>query len=213
MPEPRTRFDHQSIGLTPAQTIGIGLLFYLGTMATTVILGFWLGIPLVGLETPALVRPPWSGAALSLGILGAVPLLGLGFAGLSLQWKGLIRARTFLEGFMDLFEPMPRLALWSFLLYAAFAEELLFRALLQGALLEPAIGRACAIFVGALVFGLAHPITLTYMVLVVIAGLWLGFLYSATNSLLSVTVAHWITNGVVIEWLLHRRRRFKSGII
>ncbi|MFQ3578256.1 MAG: CPBP family glutamic-type intramembrane protease, partial [Verrucomicrobiia bacterium] len=51
---------------------------------------------------------------------------------------------------------------------------------------------------------LAHPITRVYIGLAAVAGLWLGLIYAATDSLLSATVAHWITNGVMMEWLLRR---------
>ena len=68
-----------------------------------------------------------------------------------------------------------RSASWPFFAVAGLAEELLFRGLIQAELgdwFSPAVG-----LVGAsLLFGLAHPITLGYAVVVTLAGLiWGGF--------------------------------------
>jgi hypothetical protein len=100
-------------------------------------------------------------------------------------------------------------------LTAGIGEELLFRGWLQNWLIRiaetstaglPEWGCACfGWMVSSVAFGLAHPISRTYVLLAALIGLVLGALYLLTGSLLSSILAHAVYDAIL---LLMWRRRF-----
>lgn len=100
-------------------------------------------------------------------------------------------------------------------LTAGIGEELLFRGWLQSWLIRLAEASSsglpawlCAFFgwsVASLAFGLAHPISRTYVLLAALIGAVLGALYLLTGSLLSSILAHAVYDAIL---LLMWRRRF-----
>jgi membrane protease YdiL (CAAX protease family) len=74
-------------------------------------------------------------------------------------------------------------------LAAGFGEELLFRGVVQHAIAERC-GPTVALVLASLIFGLAHPLSTTYVVLAGLIGLYLGWLWLATDNLLVPILAH-----------------------
>lgn len=95
---------------------------------------------------------------------------------------------------------------WDILLFSAlagFCEELLFRGVLQPAIayhLEVPAG----IVLAALLFGLAHPLSVSYVVVVFIIGIYLGLLLEITDNLLVVVLVHGLYDLAAMAYLKHR---------
>jgi len=89
---------------------------------------------------------------------------------------------------------------------AGFGEELLFRGLIQ-AWVEATRGPAVGLLVASLLFGLAHPISLTYAVLAAGIGFYLGWLWLYSGNLLVPIVTHALYDFVALIYLLHKHPR------
>ena len=95
-------------------------------------------------------------------------------------------------------------------LAAGVGEELLFRGLImQGMVGEM---QTCTtqtlvlgILVSSLAFGLAHPMSVTYVVFAFLMGLAMGVLHWYFQNLLVPIVAHWIYDAIIMIWLVNRR--------
>lgn len=86
---------------------------------------------------------------------------------------------------------------------AGIGEELLFRGVIQAGLvawLTPASG----IVIASLLFGLAHAVSFSYLVLATLMGLYLGLLYHWTGNLLVPILVHALYDWVAIRYYLHR---------
>lgn len=84
---------------------------------------------------------------------------------------------------------------------AGFGEELLFRGVLQAALVEP-IGPWPAVFLAAVVFGLLHAVSRAYFVVATAMGLYLGALYQLTGNLVLASLVHALYDWFAIEYVL-----------
>jgi membrane protease YdiL (CAAX protease family) len=143
----------------------------------------------------------WSFAGLTLGLAATLPLLAAFFLLIRARATWCVRLRETAERLI-----LPLLGqcgvgeLGAISMLAGFAEELLFRGVIQAALgdwFSPAVG-----LVGAsLVFGLAHPISLSYFTLVTVVGLYLGGIWLWTGNLLVPIVAHAVYDFVVLAWM------------
>jgi hypothetical protein len=94
-------------------------------------------------------------------------------------------------------------------LVAGIGEEMLFRGLLQDGLaawIGGARGVWIAVLAASLVFGLAHSITKTYVVLAALAGAYLGLLFWATDSLVAPIVAHGAYDFLALFYLVRRSK-------
>ena len=173
----------------------IGLGFEGGLAALAWPLGWLLG-------QPPLADCHWTAAGAGLGVAAALPMLLL-FAALR-RWPvgGLARIQRFFE---EVLRPLlgdcslAELALLSLL--AGAGEELLFRGVLQPALVR-GLGPPVGLVVTSVLFGLFHPITATYVVLAAGLGLYLGLVAWAGGNLLIVMVAHALYDFVVLVYLL-----------
>jgi uncharacterized protein len=115
---------------------------------------------------------------------------------------GLARIQRFFDEILrPLLRPcsLAELALLSLL--AGVGEELLFRGVLQPALMRW-LGPAPGLVAASVLFGLFHPITATYVVLAAGLGLYLGLVAWAGGNLLIVIVAHALYDFVVLVYLL-----------
>lgn len=83
---------------------------------------------------------------------------------------------------------------------AGFGEEMLFRGLLQP-LLAQWLGWWPGILLAAVIFGLAHPITPSYVVLATLMGLYLSWLWQASDNLLTAILAHAVYDFLALVWL------------
>jgi len=94
-------------------------------------------------------------------------------------------------------------------LAAGVGEELLFRGLVMQWLIGDM--QSCTtqslifgIIVSALVFGLAHPMSIAYVVFAFFMGLAMGVLHWYFQNLLVPIVAHWVYDAIMMVWLVNR---------
>ncbi|WP_347246567.1 CPBP family intramembrane glutamic endopeptidase [Thermogutta sp.] len=96
---------------------------------------------------------------------------------------------------------------------AGIGEEAFFRGIVQRGLAHM-LGRASemaptdlatilGVLAAALLFGLAHPLSRTYVILTAILGVYLGFLFATTGNLLVPMVAHALYDFVTVLYLTH----------
>jgi hypothetical protein len=89
-------------------------------------------------------------------------------------------------------------------LLAGFGEELLFRAVAQRGIEVWSGSPWFAVIVASVLFGLAHPISVTYVVLAALVGAYLGWLLVATDNLLVPIATHAAYDFVAIVYLVSR---------
>ncbi|MFD1791571.1 CPBP family intramembrane glutamic endopeptidase [Ochrobactrum teleogrylli] len=101
------------------------------------------------------------------------------------------------------FDPkiMPYLGIWAVnnLVFVAFAEEVLFRGMIQGRLLAYSYYRcwhpAFAIAISAVLFGMLHyQGGLSYVALATVAGIFYGMAYYKSGRLISAIAVHFLLN-------------------
>jgi membrane protease YdiL (CAAX protease family) len=172
------------------------VLFEGGLAPLALLLGWLLG------QRP-LAHFNWNERDAMLGLVAAVPMLGLFLAALRWPIGGLARIKQILrEALEPLLAGRPVTDLALLALAAGVGEEMLFRGVLQGALSEH-LGLWEGLAAASLAFGLLHPVTPTYIVLAAVLGTYLGTLYIVTGNLLSVMVAHAVYDFVAL-WVLLR---------
>lgn len=146
----------------------------------------------------------WSSSGIAAGLVATVPLL-LGFAVVSAApIAPLARLREEMEKIVALIfadATIVDLALLS--LAAGIGEEILFRGLVQQ-WLQTAMGPAIGLGLASALFGLAHPISRTYVVVATLVGAYLGWLWQLTGNLIAPITAHAAYDFVVL-WMLTRR--------
>ncbi|MGD9724636.1 MAG: lysostaphin resistance A-like protein [Pirellulales bacterium] len=175
-------------------TIGVLSEAALGVVAIAV---GWL----VGVQPLAQVE--WNGSGVGLGTLAAVPLLAALWV--MTRWPlGPLRSLDELVRrlVVPLFRDCSLVQLAVISAAAGFGEELLFRGLLQAGVDRWTGMPWLAIAVAGLLFGLAHPISTTYVVLAALIGVYLGWLLLATDNLLVPIVAHAVYDFVALVYLL-----------
>lgn len=91
-------------------------------------------------------------------------------------------------------------------LVAGFAEELLFRGVVQTGL-AGALPEWAAVLVAGAAFGLAHFITPAYALLAGVAGMYLGALFWLEGSLTAPIVAHVVYDVVALNHVARLARR------
>jgi membrane protease YdiL (CAAX protease family) len=127
---------------------------------------------------------------LGLGFAAAAPMVVVFLVFLRSSWRPLVRIREILKGLLYPFlREIPVTGTVVLSAAAGLGEELLFRGLLLGALVS-VIGPVPALIVSSVAFGLAHPLTFTYIVFAGVTGLYLGALYLFSGSLLVPVAAH-----------------------
>ena len=136
------------------------------------------------------------------GVLMTQPmLLGLAIT-LRVPWAPLKRLRQF---FRDEMHPLLAdcnvLDLALLAASAGIGEELLFRGLIQGGLTHW-VGIAPALVLSSILFGLAHPITPAYAVIVALLGVYLGWTWLTFGNLLVPMIAHGLYDFLALVWLL-----------
>ncbi len=145
----------------------------------------------------------WEGLAAAWGAAATLPMLALFFA--CLRWPvGPLRRLAQLtdEVVRPLLGPCTLLDLAGISLLAGLGEEMLFRGVLQAVVGEWTGSAWVALAVASVVFGAAHAVSLTYAVLAAAMGAYLGWLWLATENLLSVVVAHALYDFVALVILL-----------
>ncbi len=186
--------------LTREQFLIAASLFEGGLLLAALLFG-WL------LAVPPLLHFRWEIESLSTGLIGVIPLLL--FFGLlyHLPIRQLQEIRDLL---FEVLGPYLATCRWYELFYiallAGFGEEVFFRGFLQ-IWLERGWGRAVAISVTNILFGLAHAITPLYTVLATAVGLYLSWsLEWGTRNLLTPILIHTGYDFFALLFLRHAYR-------
>ena len=148
----------------------------------------------------------WNQTHLLAGLLATLPALALFVLTLHASHGPLGRLRSFLEGTIrPLFNQW---TLWQLLLISLLAglgEELLFRGAVQGLLVDW-LGLLPGLILASLLFGACHPMTLAYLMITTLIGLYLGSLWIVTGNLLAPIVTHALYDFLALLYLLHYRQ-------
>lgn len=168
----------------------------LGVLAIT--LGWWFES-----RPEHLIR--WTLPGLAWGIGASLPPLALVLLCIKYPVRPFADlVRTFDELLVPLFRGCAVWELAVISLLAGFGEELLFRGIVQhwtAARWGTWIGLAGA----SILFGLLHPISITYAVLAGLIGLYLGGLWIVTDNLLAPIVTHAVYDFLVLVYLVRIR--------
>lgn len=147
----------------------------------------------------------WGARDAALGAAACVPMLLVFLALVRWPVGPLREIRQFCEeAIRPLFAPCTVLDLAIISLTAGIGEEMLFRAVAQEAL-SVRLGWAAGLVIASALFGLAHPITPTYVVIAFVLGLYLGWVWTASGNLLVVIIAHALYDFAALLYLLRRR--------
>jgi membrane protease YdiL (CAAX protease family) len=138
-------------------------------------------------------------SAILVGALATLPMFAL-FAGLwRSERESLRHIRDRIEhAVRELFAEASLVELACVSAAAGFGEEALFRGLVQGGL-EDAVGRWPALALASIGFGLVHPVTRAYVVLVAALGVYLGTLWIVTGNLVIPMIAHGLYDFVALS--------------
>jgi membrane protease YdiL (CAAX protease family) len=146
-------------------------------------------------------------AAAVYGIGATLPMLLLLYWCLRTEWAPVRRLVTLAEDHLGPYlagASTGGIVLLSFM--AGLAEEGLFRGVIQTAL-DVRLPGWMAVGIGALLFGAAHWLTLSYAVLAGVIGVYLGVVYLLTENLLVPIVAHGLYDVVALSVLARATRR------
>lgn len=174
------------------------LLFQGGLIVLAVGLAF-----VFGLRPWRDIEASWAGAAIS---LAATLPLAAGLVALSrARWQWADDLTRLVRHFLGVvFRNARPGAVVVVSALAGIGEELLFRGIVQAGLAglsSPAI----AIAVASLLFGVAHAVSFSYLVLATLMGLYLGLLYHWTGNLLVPMIVHALYDWFAIRFYLRRR--------
>lgn len=163
-----------------------------------ILLSFFLGWLL---DTPPFESWRWSGYDAARALLWTLPLLG-GVALIYLCPVGPLRLlRDCCENVLrPLLRPLRSVDLLLFALLAGVGEEMFFRGVVQVWLTEQ-LGFWTGLLLTSVLFGLTHPVSLTYAVAVALVGFYLGWLFHVTDNLLVVILIHGLYDWVVMLFL------------
>jgi membrane protease YdiL (CAAX protease family) len=129
--------------------------------------------------------------------------LGLALA----RWPAgpLVPIRKFFDEVVQpFFGPATVLDFFLISLVAGLGEEMLIRGVIQSAL-GNWLGPWPALALASVLFGLLHPITLTYLVLAMLGGAYLGLVWMMADNLLTVVAAHALYDFIMLVYLLRSR--------
>ena len=176
--------------------VGTALAVEGGLVFVALALGWLFGQPL-------LEQIEWTVRGTLLGLAAAVPML----AALVLVTRWPVGPFAELEEvvrrtIVPLFRSCTLLDLAVICALAGLGEEMLFRGVAQAGLERASGSPWLALAVASVLFGLAHPITLAYAVLAGLIGVYLGWLFLATDNLLVPIVTHAAYDFVALVYLL-----------
>src|SRR5262249_44412490 len=151
---------------------------------------------------PPLARFVWSLSDALWGAAAAVPLIALFLALLTWPIGPLIRVKQFCE---EEVVPLFRESYWSELalisLAAGVGEEMLFRGVLQSWFMS-LLGTTGGVVLASVVFGLLHPISVSYIIITGFLGFYLGEIWILNGNLLAVMVTHALYDFAALGYLI-----------
>jgi membrane protease YdiL (CAAX protease family) len=146
------------------------------------------------LETPPVKTFQFSAQGLFFGLLATLPPLAVFWLCLKCPWRPLAEiARIMNEMIVPLFRDCRPMELAIIAALAGVGEEMLFRGVVQAAVMQKIAGPGGVWFgllAAAALFGLLHLITPTYAILAGLIGLYFGWLWLACGNLLAPITAH-----------------------
>ncbi len=147
----------------------------------------------------------WSGTDALWGAAAAVPLIALFLAMLRWPVGPLAKVKEFCE---EEVVPLFDESYWSELalisLSAGVGEEMLFRGVLQATLMDW-FGIAWGLSLASILFGVLHPISVSYIIIAGILGFYLGGIWIYNGNLLTVMVTHALYDFVALGYLIRLR--------
>jgi hypothetical protein len=185
--------------------------------------GFEGGMAVLAIVVGWLVGyPPWrhlpaldDGAAwmqgIAWGVAASLPMLLAFFIMLQMRGGPLGRIARFLD---DVVAPMfgsCSLADLAFVCaMAGLGEEFLFRGLVQDVTVGW-LGVVAGVIVTSVLFGLAHPFTVAYVLIAAVIGVYMSWLRIATGGLLAPIVAHGLYDFIALAYFIRVRSREPQG--
>ena len=177
-----------------------GVLSECALLLAALAIGRLLGIPPFG-------RMEIDPAAVAYGVAATLPMLVLLYWCLHTGWTPMRRLVSLAEEHLRPYlagASIGGIVLLSFM--AGIGEEALFRGVIQTALAGRLPGWT-AVGIGALLFGAAHWLTLSYAVLAGVIGVYLGVVFLLTGNLFVPIVAHALYDVVALSVLARANRR------
>jgi membrane protease YdiL (CAAX protease family) len=154
---------------------------------------------------PPLADFQWSLRDGFVGALASVPLVLAFWAIMRWPIGPLKRFRKFCD---EEVTPLFAESYWSEIalvsLSAGVGEEMLFRGFLQAAFCAW-LGTLWGLTVSSILFGLLHPISIVYVVIAGLIGLYLGGIWILNGNLLTVMVTHAVYDFAALGYLIHIR--------
>jgi CAAX protease family protein len=140
--------------------------------------------------------------AVGYGIAATLPLLGLLGWCLRTRWRPMRRLVRLIEEHLTPYvagASAGGIVLLS--LMAGFGEEVLFRGVIQAGLADR-LPAWLAVGIAALLFGVAHWLTMSYAVFATLIGVYLGILFLVTENLLAPIATHALYDVVALSVLV-----------
>lgn len=175
--------------------------FFLGCAFEAALLAIAAGLGWL-LQRPCWADLHWATRDVAFGILASLPPLTLFVALLRSSWQPLQAMRSYLER-----EVAPVFADWSLLqlaiisLLAGLGEEVLFRGVIQS-WLSQTFGTVLGLAMSSILFGCAHPLTRTYVVIAAVVGAYLGSLQLFGGNLLIPITTHAVYDFIALVYFL-----------
>ena len=149
--------------------------------------------------------------SVALGVAATLPPLGLFWLCMKMPLGPLQTiARILDEILIPLFLECGPMQLLVIAALAGMGEEMLFRGVIQAAVAQQiggTAGIALGLLIAAILFGLLHPITPTYALLAGLIGLYLGWVWLASENLLTPIIAHGLYDFLALAYLVRRQSR------
>ncbi len=191
------------------EVIIIFAVFFEGGLAPlSLVLGWLLG-------HPPLEHFAWSLPDAIWGVLAAIPFTLMFLAMLRWPIGPLGRVKKFCDTEVV---PMLEKSTWAEIalisLSAGVGEEMLFRGVVQASL-SSWLGFRWGLVLASVIFGLMHPISVTYVVIAAFLAVYLGAVWIVNGNLLTVMVTHALYDFAALAYLLRIQPAIqgKSGSI
>ncbi len=181
----------------PARDVIIifAVFFEAGLAPFSLILGWFLGHPPLGGFV-------WNPGDVLWGVAAAFPLIAMFLTILIWPIGPLARAKQFCDREVA---PMFENSTWSDLamlsLSAGVGEEMLFRGVLQPAFTH-GMGLTWGLVLASVLFGLLHPISLSYIAIAAALGFYFGAVRIINGNLLAVMVTHSLFDFAALAYLI-----------